>query len=68
MKIKFKSILVLISLLIIWEFLLIYKFDNSQSFYDSGNSVEFLNINNSNLKYTNATIISDLYGGIEWNE
>jgi len=53
-------------LLFIENYLLIIEFNSSQFKDNFGNSNEYLNIKTSNFKYTNITIISDLYRDSIW--
>jgi len=68
MKNKFKSISILVYLLIIWGFFSIVKFDISVPTYKIGGFGESFTVKTSSSNYANATVISDGFGGVYWND
>ncbi|MFW9877134.1 MAG: hypothetical protein ACFFG0_28930 [Candidatus Thorarchaeota archaeon] len=68
MKNKVRSISILLYLIIIWGFSSIVKFDISEPTHKFDGFGESFNVKTSSSIYTNATVISDGFGGTYWND
>ncbi len=68
MKHKVRSISILIYLVIIVGVFSTVKFDISESTYNFGDFDESFTVKTSSSNYANATVISDGFGGIYWND
>ncbi|TKJ21769.1 MAG: hypothetical protein CEE43_08755 [Promethearchaeota archaeon Loki_b32] len=68
MKHKVRSISILIYLVFIFGVFSIVKFDISEPPYKIGGFGESITVKTSSSNYANATVISDGFGGVYWND